>query len=78
MLLYIIYKDAKELIMKDDKLPEHTVSMPKLNEIRAAPQVPEEMSIVNKEEETREVEEMAGKEEKKMAEGQDGIEMSPV
>jgi len=77
MVLHIIYKDAKELTMKDIKLPEHTVSISKLNETRVAPQVPEEIIIVN-EEEPKVIEEMDGKEEKKMVEGHDGIELSPV
>ena len=77
MVLYIIYKDAKELTMKDDKLPEHTVPITKLNETRVAPQVPEEIIIVN-EEEPNVIEERAEKGDKKMVEGHDGIEMSSV
>lgn len=70
MVLYIIYKDAKELAIEDDKLPEYTVSTPKLSETRVAPQGSKEM-IVSEEEATTE-------EEKKKVGGEDAIEVSPV
>ncbi|XP_020248874.1 bidirectional sugar transporter SWEET14-like [Asparagus officinalis] len=45
MVLYIVYKDAKELNMKDDKLPEFIVSTPKHSETQIAPQTVEEIDV---------------------------------
>lgn len=72
MILYIIYKDAKELTKKvviEEKLPEHIVSIPKLTEINVA----KETVIVDQEAEA------GGKRtEKKTVNGNDEIEIFPV
>lgn len=75
MVLYIIYKDAKDLAINIDKLPEYTVSTLKLGDTRVALQGSEEMTVGKEE---AKIEEEEGREERKKAECEDAIEMSPV
>nr|UJT76404.1 bidirectional sugar transporter SWEET13b [Hemerocallis fulva] len=82
MVLYIIYKDAKELV-KDDKVDEteHVViSIAKLNESRVAPKVSasEQELVQPAEENNKEAEEEEEGKEMLEVEGQNAIEMNPV